>query len=437
MRRMALFVSLIVIMSSTVAAWGPTDPSDKKADPDGDKLGNLDEFRAGTNPLNPDSDLGGCQDGWEVSYGLDPTNPADDLFDTDNDGWTNLREFLEGTDPTNPNTDNDGYPLDSTDPNPLIPDDYDPTNWLPPPFKVKKEDHPVIDSDNDSIPDDYEPHIGTDPYNKDSDGDHLFDGSELRVGSDPNDPDTDDDGLLDGQEQPNGPGDSHYTGTCPTKSDSDGDGILDGADDTDMDGIPNWAEWRYDEDTGLPINWTLPRDPDTDDDGVGDGAEVHGNPRNKGQTSNPLLPDTDGDWLTDDIDPRTWVPDMLPFSRIRGYTEDDNSTPWFPQIVSKGIPFNIEGRVEYNNTEYTGEGTGHWLPIKVRMVIQVWVEQDGRRVAISDPVVTGAYGQFKVTCTIGDDIRAGETRLVITTGIYEEVAYRPVVWDDLSGNNLP
>jgi len=117
-----LVVCLLILSAAPALAWGPNDPTDKKADPDGDKLGNLDEFRCGTNPMMPDTDGGGCWDGWEAMYGLDPTSAKDDAFDSDNDGWTNLREFREGTDPRNPNTDNDNYALDSTDPHPLVPD---------------------------------------------------------------------------------------------------------------------------------------------------------------------------------------------------------------------------------------------------------------------------------------------------------------------------
>jgi hypothetical protein len=113
---------LFACLSVHTLAWGPNDPGDASADPDGDRLDNLDEFRAGSDPLKPDTDMGGCWDGWEVLYGLDPTDPRDDLFDPDGDGWHNFREFLEGTNPLNPNTDGDNYPLDSTDPHPLIPD---------------------------------------------------------------------------------------------------------------------------------------------------------------------------------------------------------------------------------------------------------------------------------------------------------------------------
>jgi hypothetical protein len=131
MRKMVLtatFVSLMMMTSAMTAyAWGPNDPTDKTADPDGDKLGNLLEFQLGTNPLNPDSDGAGCWDGWEHLYGLDPALARDDSYDSDNDGWTNYREFLEGTNPLKANTDNDIYTIDSTDPHPLIPDGKLPT----------------------------------------------------------------------------------------------------------------------------------------------------------------------------------------------------------------------------------------------------------------------------------------------------------------------
>ena len=117
---------MVILTSTTVGAWGNGFPSNPD-DPDGDHLTNKGEFLAGSDPLAPDTDGGGCWDGWEVHYGLDPTDPKDDLFDTDNDGWSNFREFLEGTNPLDPNTDGDRYPLDSTDPYPLTPNKGDET----------------------------------------------------------------------------------------------------------------------------------------------------------------------------------------------------------------------------------------------------------------------------------------------------------------------
>jgi hypothetical protein len=52
MKKAAIMIALLMVSSvfaSAAFAWGPNDPTDKKADPDGDKLGNLDEFRQGTN----------------------------------------------------------------------------------------------------------------------------------------------------------------------------------------------------------------------------------------------------------------------------------------------------------------------------------------------------------------------------------------------------
>jgi len=429
MKKMALLVSLFMIVSAASAtAWGPNDPGDQKADPDGDKLGNLQEFLAGSNPMNPDTDGGGCPDGWEVLYGLDPTNPDDDDFDMDNDGWNNLKEWQEGTNPLKANTDDDVYPIDSTDPDPLVPEwqvGYDPSPIITPDPPQR-----LPDFDHDTLPDIHEPFFGTDPRDPDADNDGLLDGYEVRARTDPHDPDTDDDGLLDGQEVAKNPYDWCYTGTDPHRKDSYGNGIIDYYDDTDMDGLPNFAEWRY-RSGALPTGWTHPRVADTDGDTVPDGSEVKGNPANGWQTSDPLKEDTDGDGLTDDIDPRTWIVDHLAWSRIGG-----NSTrpfPLVPLFVTKGVPFNIEGRVEYNATPLDGHGSGDWTPIETTMLVQVWIEQGDVFVPVSDAVTTGHRGMFKISCTLGDDIRAGEATLKITATIFEKVEYLPSVWSDDQG----
>ena len=186
MKRLAMLVSLMMIASAgTAFAWGPNDPSDTKADPDGDHLGNLLEFRLGTNPMNPDSDGGGCWDGWEHRYGLDPAWDKDDLFDSDNDGWSNYREFLEGTDPLNPNTDGDKFELDSTDPYPLIPDGVLPPKGPgvgpgPGPGPNVPPDIPVVPDPGPPIPGPHLPFPGPlppgpvppDPQPDDGDQDH-------------------------------------------------------------------------------------------------------------------------------------------------------------------------------------------------------------------------------------------------------------------------
>jgi hypothetical protein len=50
-----------------------------------------------------DSDSDSMQNSWETLYGLNPNNAADAALDKDGDGQSNLDEFRAGTDPTNPN----------------------------------------------------------------------------------------------------------------------------------------------------------------------------------------------------------------------------------------------------------------------------------------------------------------------------------------------
>jgi hypothetical protein len=55
-----------------------------------------------------DSDGDGLPDDWELAHGLDPNNPVDALDDPDKDGLTTLAEYRAGTDPFNPDSDGDG-----------------------------------------------------------------------------------------------------------------------------------------------------------------------------------------------------------------------------------------------------------------------------------------------------------------------------------------
>lgn len=247
-------------------------------DPDNDRLGNLEEYQAGTNPQNVDTDGDGMPDGWEVDNGLDPL-VDEAVADADNDGLSNLSEYQGGTDPQNSDSDND-----------VMPDGWEADNGLDPLI-----DDAVDDPDSDSLSNLEEYQAGTDPNNADSDGDGLSDGWEAGNGLDPrvNDAaeDADNDGLSNLAE--------YQRGTGPQNSDSDSDGLPDGweadngfdpadndaADDQDGDGLTNLEEYQAGTD---------PNKADSDDDSINDSIEVGGDP------ANPL--DTDGDGTIDALD---------------------------------------------------------------------------------------------------------------------------------------
>jgi hypothetical protein len=54
-----------------------------------------------------DTDSDGMPDSFENQYGLNPNDPLDAGYDNDTDGLTNLEEYLAGTDPTDSDTDDD------------------------------------------------------------------------------------------------------------------------------------------------------------------------------------------------------------------------------------------------------------------------------------------------------------------------------------------
>jgi len=71
---------------------------DGTGDYDKDGLTDLEEFQAGTDPTDWDSDNDGMPDGWEVDHALNPL-VNDAKLDPDKDGWTNLQEYQNNTDP--------------------------------------------------------------------------------------------------------------------------------------------------------------------------------------------------------------------------------------------------------------------------------------------------------------------------------------------------
>jgi autotransporter-associated beta strand protein len=152
-----------------------------------------------------DQDADGLPDAYELANTNPPSatglNPSDDL---DNDGFTNLQEYLAGTNPNNPDTDGDGL-LDGVETRTGV--------WV---SASNTGTNPlVLDTDGDNIRDGYETNTGifvsatntgTNPNKEDTDGDALRDNvetgtgiyvSKTNTGTDPNKSDTDGDGAGD------------------------------------------------------------------------------------------------------------------------------------------------------------------------------------------------------------------------------------------------
>ncbi len=230
---------------------GTGDNSDTDDDDDG--ISDSEESVPGTDgyvtdPLDPDTDGGGEEDGSEVSGSRDPTDDSDDSGgDSDSDGLIDDYETDTGTYVGPQNTGSDPY--DS-------------------------------DSDDDGLTDGAEVNTHeTDPNEADTDSDGVFDDVETSGCMDPNLADTDGDGLNDGVEDGDTDGVVDSGETDPCDADSDDDGIPDGyevqhglsvlandaAGDLDGDSLTNLAEYG---------SGTSADDADSDDDGMGDGWEV-------------------------------------------------------------------------------------------------------------------------------------------------------------------
>ena len=234
-----MFCGALVAIAGAVSAMSPLDNSDAILDPDGDGLTNVEEFNAGTDPGNPDTDNDGLPDGWEWDYQLDPSDPSDAVNDEDYAGdeeyasftqvpgphYTNYDEYYRQsgtyedgspryihTNPQNPNTDGDEY-LDPDDPFPLNTrndgvggsggDNQGGDAGSGPAEGGTGGDGDGdgnSDDDGDGLSDMAEMMMGTDPNNPDTDGDGLPDDKEIEFATDPNDWDTDNDLLMDGNE---------------------------------------------------------------------------------------------------------------------------------------------------------------------------------------------------------------------------------------------
>ena len=325
---------------------------------DSDNLTNWEEFQAGTDPNNPDTDGDSISDSTELQDGTtvdtydlvsgtitsqtfltDPLEP-----DSDFDGLTDTEELIDGIELpdgslvfTNPNsTDTDGDLMDDLTEalfgfNPVDPSDGE------------------EDEDGDGLSNGMEISLGTDLFDKDTDNDGLWDGWEADnagydplVDDNPGNQDSDGDGLSDLLEFILGydPGVSNTFNTTEGgvidlfDVDTDNDGMADfwedffsflgydknsNADenmDSDGDGIADWWEWwnsagdeeshtsmdaagDADEDGVSNLDEFLastdPNNADSDGDGLSDQEEAT-------LETNPLTPDTDRDGLTDFIE---------------------------------------------------------------------------------------------------------------------------------------
>ena len=79
-------------VEEVVYPFDGSNPAELRADPDLDGLSNLEEYLAGTNPFNADTDQDGMTDVWEIQHGLQAVL-NDAAQDADLDGFSNIEEF--------------------------------------------------------------------------------------------------------------------------------------------------------------------------------------------------------------------------------------------------------------------------------------------------------------------------------------------------------
>jgi len=217
-------------------SFNANDINDATVDSDADGLTNFQEFDLGTDPLSPDSDGDGINDGDEIN--LYYTNALN--ADSDKDGISDSDEInTYNTDPNLKDSDNDGL----TDYQEIFNYQTDPAN---------------SDTDGDGLGDGWEQKYGFNPLvdsgeaSLDNDSDSLTNLEEFIANTNPNRADTDFDGLNDYQEL-------NETNTNVLKADTDNDNLPDGweithefdantADsdlDRDNDGYSNLVEFQF------------------------------------------------------------------------------------------------------------------------------------------------------------------------------------------------
>lgn len=140
---------------------------------------------------NRDTDADGLPDPWEIDQFGNLTQAA--AGDPDNDNLTNAQEFAAGTDPRQADSDgdglSDGQELNVSKTNPLKADTDADGLTDKEEVDVYHSDPTQTDTDGDGLLDGDEVHVfHTDPAKSDTDGDSYTDYDELRLMTDPNDP---------------------------------------------------------------------------------------------------------------------------------------------------------------------------------------------------------------------------------------------------------
>ena len=308
-----------------------------ESDTDGDGLDDaLELYVYSTSPTNYDSDSDGIRDGDEIlKY---HTNPL--AADTDGDGWSDLEEIYHFNDPRKPSTN----PLDPDSDHDMIPDPVDghpwSSDWDHDGLLDGLEKHvygtrvgylqPVPDTDGDGLSDGFEVSHHLNPLRADTDGDDLNDSVEVNItGTDPVVADTDGDGVDDGSEY------SAYA-TNPLNPDSDGDGLSDGEEIhgvTSYCTIYSYTQHEYETlQATYRSNATLP---DSDSDGIPDIDEIS-------NCTNPMANDSDGDGLSDAVDPYPWSPDADGDGLTDAQELQKGTSPFNPDSDGDGIPDNVD-----------------------------------------------------------------------------------------------
>ena len=348
--------------------------NEEDPDADGDGVSNDDEKEAGLDPLNPDTDGDGTNDGDE---------------DTDGDGKKNKDESEV---PEGKVTDKDGDGLGDTGVTDKDPEDG----------KADITDGPLTnDTDNDGIPDAVDPDI---------DGDGVNNSDEKAAGTDPYDPDTDGDGTNDGDEDADGDGKTNAEESDPTvdeSKDSDGDGIPDIIDRDDEDGP------KGDKDGDGIIN---SEDPDADGDGVSNDDE-------KAACLDPLNPDTDGDGTNDgeedtDEDGKTNAEESeVP----EGSVTDEDGDGLGDTGITDENDNGVADLVEKPDTETPDTKNPDWDDAKTTPGESVDIEKDpnsgdvesGTEVEVTDGPGTAEIDEDgKITVTPDEDAKPGDKIVV-------------------------